>query len=264
MASDWRQVCQGPRFRYLDNGQVEVEGQGVILSSDNYWGDLANIPRVQAAFGDMIQAASEKHGVPPLWMRSIAVVEGGWKYPTFINSAGAGGVMAMTPGAWFAGTGVHPSSDDIKDPAKNIEASAAFLRTLVEKHGDLPAVAAAYNAGAPKCSPTTRCKDTIGGSWDFDGTSAENSFGMVEDCTNGRSSAYSRRAVEINNTLVEMGYGGTSSSVSVENVVAAVVGLAAGFVLFRNFVRGLRCQGLLLESSKRLRKTCSCQHMQKA
>lgn len=210
---DWTRVCpQSPLHRTLPNGTIEIQDEGVPEATVNYWGDATYLPQVHATWGAKLAAAAAKWSVPYPWVLAIATVEGGWQHPDRLNSAGAGGVMALMPVAFKAMRGYTPSSAEMLDPDTNIDVGVALLASLKAKYGELPAVAASYNAGSPRCSSSTQCKSTIDGGWNSDGTSAENSWGMVEDCTQGHGTAYARRAVALSNSAILMGLTGGSGA----------------------------------------------------
>jgi hypothetical protein len=221
-------VCpSSPAHRTLANRQIEIEGEGVPLATHNNWDDLGNMAIVHEKYGPLLNAAAVNHGVPYEAALAIATVEGGWKYPDRLNSAGAGGVMALMPIAFKAIRGYTPSADEMLDPETNIDVGVALIASHFAKYGELPAVAGSYNAGSPRCSESTRCKATINGSWDYDGTTAPNSWGMVEDCTGGKNVPYVKRVVSIYNSAIDMGLAGGVGSGGITNfllfaVVAAV------------------------------------------
>lgn len=204
---DWVQVCPAsPKHRTVASGEIEIEGRGIVTSPPkNYWGDLEAISLVHEKYGNLLAESAARAGIPYVAALAIAVVEGGWKRPNFVNDAGAGGVMAITPGAFKEVRGRMPSRQEMLDPATNIDVGVHFFALKLKKYGELPAAAAAYNAGAKICSPTSKCNNSINGKWQHDGTSAKNSWGMVEDCTAGHGSAYARRAVEVMNTAIDKG-----------------------------------------------------------
>jgi hypothetical protein len=233
-STEFMQYCpSSPRHRTLPNGQIEVEGEGIIFATNNYWGDEPAIRAVHEKFGGLLAESAERHGIPYAAALAIAVVEGGWKRPDFVNSANAGGVMALTPGAFKGMRGYTPSREEMLDYATNIDVGVQYLASNWKQFREFPAAAAAYNAGSPKCSPTTRCKSTINGKWDFDGTTAQNSWGMVEDCTQGKNTAYARRAVAVMNSAIEMGLGGGSAvSMDGDGLWYVVAGIAVGVLTF--------------------------------
>jgi len=212
-STDWYSKCPGgARWRTLPNGQIEVEGYGVPLAEDTgYFSDRKFIQTIWDTHKDRILSYGAKNGVPATWVVAILDIETrGKNYPK--NSAGAGGVLALLQSTADMMLGRHGDVMDLDDA---FEAGVGYMGKIMRTQApELPVVAASYNAGSPRCSTSTRCKSTIDGSYSFDGTSAENILGMVEDCGQGRSSAYSFRAVQINNSAIEMGIGGGGSFLS--------------------------------------------------
>ncbi len=227
--------CSGAvRWRTLSDGKIEVEGMGVPYApTTGYHQDGKVIAEVWNKWKSEIQAASAATGVPARWILALIIIESRGKN-WGVNSAGAGGMMGMMIQATSIGLGRQATSADVADPATNIRAGAGFMAYNGKKFGmELPIIAVAHNAGSPKCSPNTRCKNTIDGSWTFDGTQAVNSMGMVEDCTNGRGSGYALRAVEINNSAVDMGIGdGFGLSDDVWIVLGAIGAVGIVYTLF--------------------------------
>ncbi len=236
MASEeWVQVCaSSPFHRTLADGSVELQDGGVILASNNYWGDSQALPQVHAAWGDRLGAAAAKYDVPYSWVLAITTVDGGWKVPNQLNSAGAGGVMALMPIAFKAMRGYTPTSAEMLDPDTNIDVGVALIARLRDKYHELPAVAASYNAGSPRCSATTNCKSTIDGQWQSDGTTADNSWGMVEDCTGGKGTAYARRAVALSNLAIAQGLAPSGASAGGGGLVLLVAAATAAFLARRS------------------------------
>lgn len=209
-STTWYSKCpSGAKWRTLPNGQIEVDGYGIPLAeTTGYFQDAKFIKPVWDEWGSYIQSYAAKFGVPERWVLAIIIIESrGKNYKP--NSAGAGGILALLQSTADMMLGRRA---DIMDPNDAFEAGVGLMAKIMRTQApELPVVAVSYNAGSPKCSEGTRCKNTIDGSWSFDGTTAPNILGMVEDCTNGHSSAYSYRAVQINNSAVEMGIGGGGS-----------------------------------------------------
>lgn len=209
-STSWTSFCPaGPRWRTLSSGQIEVEGKGVpVAQAGGYHDDATYLQKVWSEHGPAIAAASARTGIPDTWIAALIVIES--KGKNFgVNSAGAGGMMGMMLQAATVGLGRKATAADVADPATNIDAGAGYMAHNAKTFGfELPIIAVAHNAGSPKCSTETRCKNTIDGSWTFDGSSAVNSMGMVEDCTGGRSSGYALRAVEMHNLALQLGLAG--------------------------------------------------------
>lgn len=241
-SSSFTSKCPGAiRWRTLSNGQIEVEGVGVPRApTTGYHADGKFVTEVWNKWKPEILAAASASGIPATWILAVMIVESrGKNYAP--NSAGAGGLMAlMVPAATIGlnklGYNRKATSADVADPATNVMAGAGYMRYNADLFGwELPIVADAHNAGAPKCSPTTRCKDNIDGGWNFDGTTAQNSMGMVEDCTQGRSSAYAMRTVQINNSAIDLGIGGGGFMGLDEGVALAIAGAAFVGALYYTF-----------------------------
>lgn len=204
---EWYAKCpQGARWRTLSNGQIEIEGMGVPRAeTTGYYQDAKFIQSIWNEHKDRIKLYGDKYKVPYTWIVAILDVETrGKNYPA--NSAGAGGVLALLQSTADMMLGRHANVMDLDDA---FDAGVGLMAKIMRDQGpELPVVAVSYNAGSPRCSTSTRCKSTIDGSYSFDGTSAENILDMVEDCGQGRSSAYSFRTVQINNSAIDMGIGG--------------------------------------------------------
>lgn len=97
------------------------------------------------ALAPALNAAAREHGIDPLLMHAIAHVESRHR-ASALSPAGARGVMQVMPA-----TGQRFGVGDpgaLFDPATNLRAAAAYVRTLQARYGgDLRLVLAAYNAG---------------------------------------------------------------------------------------------------------------------
>lgn len=199
----------GLRWRTLDDKTIEIEGQGVVQAPDTgYFADAKFIDSVYDQWGDRIEAWSDANGVDGPWTGALMIIESrGKNYPA--NSAGAGGLMALLQSTMDNMLGRH---GNLNDPDDSIDAGTRYLAQLKARYaGQLPAMAAGYNAGSAIPSGSTQCRSTIDGKWQKDGTSAQNSMGFVEDCSKAHSSQYSLRAVALNNTIRARGLGGSAS-----------------------------------------------------
>jgi len=97
------------------------------------------------ALAPSITAAALNHGVDPLLLHAIAHVESR-HHPRAVSPAGARGVMQVMP-ATARRFGVD-NEQALFDADTNLRASAAYLRTLLQRYGnELHLVLAAYNAG---------------------------------------------------------------------------------------------------------------------
>lgn len=151
--SDWSNPCGGHRWRTLSNGLVEVEGAGTPIFEPAS-PQFQHLARTWSSWGGLMRASARRYSVPISWMPAIATTEtGAWandpqQQATIISAAGAVGVMQVIPSYQKMTTA------QLQNPATNIDTSAKILSRLIARYGyDLPAVAAAYNAGGVYCSP---------------------------------------------------------------------------------------------------------------
>jgi soluble lytic murein transglycosylase-like protein len=95
---------------------------------------------VPAAFRTAFRSAATETGVPARLLVSTAYEESRMD-PNARSRAGASGLLQVMP-ATAREVGVDGS-----DPAANILAGARYLRTLLDRFGDVELALAAYNAG---------------------------------------------------------------------------------------------------------------------
>lgn len=90
--------------------------------------------------------AARTHGIDPLLLHAIAHVESRHD-ASAVSKAGARGVMQVMPDT-ARRFGVKDAERSLMQSDTNLQASAAYLRTLRQRYGDnLTLVLAAYNAG---------------------------------------------------------------------------------------------------------------------
>jgi hypothetical protein len=161
MPSEWRSFdCPGARnrWRYLDDGRVEIEGEGTPAWPS--WPDGVNQRR------HLIQAASAKYDVPEEYVAAIMALEtrgnnvcrtkaGGICYgpgPCDCISGEGCGLMAVmgTTASNILGRGVS-CAQLMADEELAVEAGTAYLKYNLDKYGDFIHAAVAYNAGSVKC-----------------------------------------------------------------------------------------------------------------
>ena len=94
-----------------------------------------------AAVATAIADGSKRAGVDPALVAAVAQTESGGN-PNARSAVGAEGVMQLMPG-----TARSLGVADPFDPVQNVRAGAAYLRTLLDRFGDLQSAIAAYNAG---------------------------------------------------------------------------------------------------------------------
>ena len=161
MPSAWTSFPCGTvvaRWRYLESGRIEVEGQGVVLLKKAW-------PAAVTQWKDAgIVAQGQKYGVPVHFIAAIMAIESGG-VTVSRSSAGALGIMQIMPATGRSlakSLGIKLSSDDdLMNPNLSIELGTYYLSSLLRRyHGDFVAAATGYNAGSVKCldGPTTCTK----------------------------------------------------------------------------------------------------------
>ena len=88
-----------------------------------------------------IADGAKRAGVDPALVAAVAQTESGGN-PKARSPVGAQGVMQLMPD-----TARSLGVADPYDPVQNVRAGAAYLRTLLDRFGDLKSAIAAYNAG---------------------------------------------------------------------------------------------------------------------
>ena len=102
----------------------------------------APLPELVRDIKAFLRDASERTGLPPAFVESVARVESAMR-PDAVSPKGAVGVMQLMPST------ARALAADPRDPAQNIDAGARLLRDLLIKYdGDVVKALSAYNAGA--------------------------------------------------------------------------------------------------------------------
>jgi soluble lytic murein transglycosylase-like protein len=135
---------------FTKEGVTELPaGSVVAFEPEDYTAPAPAPPAVDAPLPDgvrniraFLRDASERAGLPPAFVESVARVESAMR-PEAVSPKGAVGVMQLMPGT------AHALAVDPRDPAQNIDAGARLLRELLIKYdGDVVKALSAYNAGA--------------------------------------------------------------------------------------------------------------------
>jgi transglycosylase-like protein with SLT domain len=205
----------GPRARWLADGSIEVEGEGVPLRS---------LPKAVLQWKNEIQASAAKYGLPPQWIAGEMAAESGGQQR--VHSWCCYGLMGLLPSTATSEAG-HPvtASQLMDDPALNIDLGTKLLASLFQKYGGNPIkVPGAYNAGSPKCG-AGKCDQP-------------NRWNLVADCVDGKAVDYSSRVIGFSNSalLVGVGKGGGlgSTATSTLRLLAGVAVFGAlGYALVR-------------------------------
>lgn len=91
-------------------------------------------------YAALFNAAGAKYGVPPRVLAAIGYVESRF-HTDSVSSAGAVGMMQFLPST-AASMGVDPT-----DPASAVDGAARYLRSAIDRFGNLDMAIAAYNVG---------------------------------------------------------------------------------------------------------------------
>lgn len=177
----WLQFdCAGAvhRWRYHDDGRIEVEGRGIEEAS---WPSAVNQWR------PLIEASADRNALPSAWVASTMAQETGGRSvclsATTLGACGApcecvpnegAGLMATLPMTASSMMGRKVSSQQLlDDPELAIEAGTRYLKYQLDRYdGEFVHAAVGYNAGSVKCGrggvfvpagkdwPKQRCPDT--------------------------------------------------------------------------------------------------------
>lgn len=97
--------------------------------------------------GRMIARAAARHDVDPTLLQALAWVESRWRHDAS-SHAGAIGVLQLLPASGEVASRLVGRRLDLRDPADNTEAGAAFLAWLLDRFdGDVRRALAAYFQG---------------------------------------------------------------------------------------------------------------------
>jgi D-alanyl-D-alanine carboxypeptidase len=96
-------------------------------------------------WGPYIHEASQRFGVPELWIREVMRQESGGD-ETAVSSAGAMGLMQLMPTTYETLREQYGFGDDPFEPHDNVLAGTAYIREMYDRYGT-PGFLAAYNAG---------------------------------------------------------------------------------------------------------------------
>ena len=88
-----------------------------------------------------ITKAAQANGLDPRLVQAVVEAESGGN-PSATSDKGAMGLMQLMPQ-----TAHDMGLTDPYDPAQNLEGGSRYLRSMIDKFGDLPLAIAAYNAG---------------------------------------------------------------------------------------------------------------------
>src|SRR5579863_5711883 len=135
---------------FTKDGVTELPAASVMsFEPEDYAAPAPAPPAVDAPLPEMVRDirtflhdASERAGLPPAFVESVAKVESAMR-PEAVSPKGAVGVMQLMPAT------ARALAADPRDPGQNIDAGARLLRDLLIKYdGDVVKALSAYNAGA--------------------------------------------------------------------------------------------------------------------
>ena len=206
----------GPRARWLADGSIEIEGEGVPLRA---------LPKEVLQWKSEIQAAASKHGVPPQWIAGEMAAESGGQQGA--HSWCCYGLMGLLPSTATHEAGRTVSAGELlSDPALNIDLGTKLQASLFAKYGGNPIrIPAAYNAGSPKCG-AGKCGEP-------------NRWNLVADCVDGKAVDYSSRVIGFSNSALLAGItkGGSTNALTSPSTLRLGLGVAAfvglGYALVR-------------------------------
>jgi soluble lytic murein transglycosylase len=107
--------------------------------------DLVLRPKHRApqsrVYDPLIGDAAKNQGIPPALVKAVIAAESAFDSDA-VSHKGAQGLMQLMPD-----TAQEMGVDDPFEPAQNLRGGASYLRSLIDRYGDLGRALAAYNAG---------------------------------------------------------------------------------------------------------------------
>jgi soluble lytic murein transglycosylase-like protein len=92
-------------------------------------------------YDPLIDTTAEETRLPPALVKAVIAAESAFD-PQAVSRAGAQGLMQLMPT-----TADHLGVADPLEPTQNVRGGAAYLRSMIDRYGDLTRALAAYNAG---------------------------------------------------------------------------------------------------------------------
>ncbi|MCB1575700.1 MAG: lytic transglycosylase domain-containing protein, partial [Xanthomonadales bacterium] len=99
------------------------------------------VPVPNAEHAAMIRRHADRERLSPRLVQALVQVESGYN-PRAVSSKGAQGLMQLMPE-----TSRELAVDDPFDPDQNLRGGTRYLRSMLDRFGDLQMALAAYNAG---------------------------------------------------------------------------------------------------------------------
>jgi soluble lytic murein transglycosylase-like protein len=102
---------------------------------------LVRVVPARSDYDPLIDQAAQAHRLPPALVKAVIAAESDFD-PQAVSRAGAQGLMQLMP-TTAAVLGVA----DPLEPTQNVHGGVSYLRSLLDRYGDLTRALAAYNAG---------------------------------------------------------------------------------------------------------------------
>ena len=102
---------------------------------------IVQVAPARSDYDPLIDQAAQVHRLPPALVKAVIAAESDFD-PQAVSRAGAQGLMQLMP-TTAAVLGVA----DPLEPTQNVHGGVSYLRSLLDRYGDLTRALAAYNAG---------------------------------------------------------------------------------------------------------------------
>jgi len=93
------------------------------------------------AYDPLIGDAAKNEGIPPALVKAVIAAESAFDSGA-VSQKGARGLMQLMPG-----TAEEMGVSNPLEPRENVRGGASYLRSMIDRYGDLGRALAAYNAG---------------------------------------------------------------------------------------------------------------------
>ncbi len=128
-----------PQFSSLLSGKLAAQTPAAVAPQPAVVSD-------PSAYDALIRNASQENGLDEALVKAVIQAESSYR-SNAVSSAGAEGLMQLMPGT-AASLGVTNSFD----PAQNINGGTKYLKSLIDRFGDIRLALAAYNTGPGRIS----------------------------------------------------------------------------------------------------------------
>ncbi len=174
-----------PRWRYLPDGTIEIEGEGAVRVAPKAW------PSTIARWRPLVDASAAANGVPAHWIDAVMAVESGGREGQLGSNGTDVGLMQIQPATAGTVAGRPVSAAELqRDPALNIELGTRYLRKQLDLNGgDFVHAVIGYNAGSVRCGTGRGCAPT--------------SWNVIMGCAGGVPNDYPRKAIAFANRALD-------------------------------------------------------------